>query len=187
MENPWKTLNSRYIYKNDWIRLREDQVITPAGKPGIYSVVETHPAIGIVALDEDGYVWLVGQYRYPLNTYSWEIPEGGAHEGETPAVAARRELLEETGLRAEKWTPLGEIYTSNCFTDEIATLFLAEGLTAGLSNPDPTEQLQVKRLHYNEVCRMISRGEIKDAMSIIALSRVQGILEKRGFSFDRLE
>ena len=102
-KNPWKMLSSKIIYKNKWICLREDQVITPYGTKGIYGFIETHPAIGIVPLNENIATYLVGQYRYTLNTYSWEIPEGGGHPGESHLETAKRELSEETGLKANKW------------------------------------------------------------------------------------
>jgi 8-oxo-dGTP pyrophosphatase MutT (NUDIX family) len=180
MKNPWTILSSRFIYQNNWIRLREDQVLTPDGKPGIYSVVETHPAIGIVALADNLDTWLVGQYRYPLKTYTWEIPEGGAHDGETLLQAGQRELIEETGISAAKWTLLGQTFTSNCFTDETATFFLAEELSIGDPAPDPTEQLQIKRLPFREAWRMVREGEIKDAMSVIALLHVHTALTASG-------
>jgi 8-oxo-dGTP pyrophosphatase MutT (NUDIX family) len=176
---PWKTLGSEVVYENAWIRLRHDRVITPGGGEGIYGVVETAPAIGVVALTGDLRVYLVGQYRYPLEQYSWEIPEGGGREGETLAEAARRELREETGLTARRWTSLGTAATSNCVTDEIAHFFLAEDLTEGDPTPDETEALEVKVVPFAEAHEMVRRGEIQDAMSIIALYRARDLLEER--------
>ena len=113
-ENPWTTISSEVKYENPWIKLKEDKVITPAGTEGIYGVVSfKNKAIGIVPVDENGNVYLVGQWRYPLEAYSWEIPEGGGPEGEKPLETAKRELKEETGLMASKWTLLGKLHTSN--------------------------------------------------------------------------
>lgn len=173
MKNPWKTLSTREIYRNAWIRLREDRVITPGGSPGIYGVVETKPAIGIVPLSEDLQTWLVGQFRYTLNVYSWEIPEGGGLEGEPVEQGARRELEEETGLRANNWTGLGTCYTSNSFTDEVAYLFLARDLQEGDPAPDITEQLTIRKVPFQQAWDMVQSGEIKDAMSVIALLRTR--------------
>ena len=103
--NPWTTLGSRPVYENPWIKVREDQVLRPDGQPGIYGVVEfKNRAVGVLPVEDDGAVWLVGQYRYPLQAYSWEIPEGGSAAGETPEETARRELQEETGLTAGIWS-----------------------------------------------------------------------------------
>lgn len=179
MNNPWKTLSTRLIYQNPWIRLREDEVITPAGKSGIYGVVETKPAIGIIPLSDDLHTYLVGQFRYTLNTYSWEIPEGGGKDGEDTREGAKRELLEETGLQAGKWTFLGTLYTSNSFTDEVGYLYLAEYLQQGLAQPDHTEELQIKRLPFLEAWQMVLDGEIKDSLAIIGLMRTYHLLKNQ--------
>jgi len=169
-KNPWRTLSSRMVYDNPWIRVREDQVVHPDGRPGIYGVVHyKNLAIGIVPIDAEGYVHLVGQHRYPLNQYSWEIPEGGCPEGEEPLAAAQRELLEETGLQAREWTLLGEAYLSNSVSDEKAIWFLATDLTRSKANPDGTEVLETRRMPFEDVMGMIERGEITDALSLVAL------------------
>jgi 8-oxo-dGTP pyrophosphatase MutT (NUDIX family) len=180
-DNPWIKLSSRDIYENAWIRVREDQVISPAGTPGIYGVVETRVATGVVALSDDQRIWLVGQYRYPVEQYSWEIPEGGAEEGETPLAAAQRELQEETGILASRWEPLGgEIHVSNCFSAERGVLFLARGLSFGESRPDHTEVLQLRSVSLRDALTMVDDGEIKDSLSIIAILRVARRLEGEG-------
>jgi len=178
-KNPWQKLSSKLIYQNPWIRLREDRVITPSGTKGIYGVVEAHPAIGVVPLTADGYTYLVGQYRYTLDVFSWEIPEGGGHPNETTWDGARRELREETGLSARQWTYLGTAYTSNSFSNEVAYFYLAEKLTQGATNPDHTEELAIKKLPFDEAWQMVLEGTIKDAMSVIGLLRVKEILRKR--------
>ena len=177
-KNPWKTLSTKLIYKNKWIRLREDQVITPTGIKGIYSVVETFPALGIVPLTEDLETYLVGQYRYTLNKYSWEIPEGGGNPGESHLESAKRELLEETGLKAKKWKYLESLYTSNSVTNEIAYIFLAEKLTEGKAHPEHTEELQIKKVKFIEAYQMVLDAAIKDAMSIIGIIRTYHYLKK---------
>lgn len=176
--NPWRAHSSELRYDNPWIRVREDQVSRPDGQPGIYGVVHfKNRAIGVVPLTEEGDTVLVGQYRYTLEAYSWEIPEGGGPLTESALEAARRELREETGLTADRWTYLGELHTSNSVTDELGAVFLAEGLHDGVSEPDGTEELQVRRLPLSEAHRMAMRGEITDALSIVALARVQAYLE----------
>jgi 8-oxo-dGTP pyrophosphatase MutT (NUDIX family) len=170
--NPWKTQSSRLVYENPWIRLREDQVITPAGTPGIYGVIEARAATGVVAVDDAGMIQLVGQYRYPTREYSWEIVEGGADPGEAPEFAVKRELREEAGLEARHWEPLGgPVHLSNCFSAEVAYLFIARGLQEVARNPDDTEQLQLRRVTFAEALHMVDQGEIKDALTIIALLR----------------
>ncbi len=177
--NPWQTRDSRVVYENDWIRVREDQVIRPDGNPGIYGVVETRIATGVVALTPENEVYLVGQYRYTMNFYSWEIIEGGTDPGEAPIDAAKRELKEEAGLTAEHWEPLGtEIHLSNCHSDERGFLFVARGLTEGAAEPDGTEQLQVKKVPVSEALAMIARGEIRDSMTIMALLWLERIRNK---------
>ena len=178
--NPWQTLSTKEIYKNEWMRLREDLVITPGGKKGVYGVVETSPAIGIVPITETLETFLVGQYRYTLDTYSWEIPEGGAEPGESHLTAAKRELKEETGLDSETWTELGTLYTSNSITNEIGYLFLAENLKEGISNPEHTEDLAVKKVPLMEAYQMVLEYEIKDCLAIIGIMRAYEYLKKTG-------
>lgn len=175
--NPWKTLSSKVVYTNHWIRVREDQVIRPDGEQGIYGVVECRKATGVVALTETNEVYLVGQYRYTMEEYSWEIIQGGGEDDESALAAAQRELTEEAGLVAEEWLSLGEeIHLSNCHSSERGYLFLARSLTTTASNPDGTEVLQLTTVPIDEAVAMAERGEIKDAMSIIGLLRVQKFL-----------
>ncbi|MDT4895978.1 MAG: hypothetical protein QOH25_1055 [Acidobacteriota bacterium] len=172
-KNPWQKLASREVYDNVWINVREDSVIRPDNEPGIYGVVHfKNIAIGILAI-EDEFIYLVGQYRYALDRYSWEIPEGGCGEGEEPLAAARRELEEETGLHAERWEKIGEAHLSNSVTDELAIWFLATGLTQGKHSSEGAEQLQVRRVTFQEALEMALRGEITDALSLLAIMQYQ--------------
>ena len=180
MKNPWKRISSREIYKNPWLRLREDQVISPNGTPTIYGVVETHPAIGIVPVTADLETYLVGQYRYTLDTYSWEIPEGGGAPGETTLETAGRELREETGLTAQRWTYLDTLYTSNAITDEIGYLYMAEELTEGEPEPDHSEDLVVKKLPFMEAYDMVRNFTIKDSIAVIGIMRTYEHLTNLG-------
>ena len=180
MKNPWKKISTREIYKNPWIRLREDQVISPNGTPTIYGVVEASPAIGIVPLTENLDTYLVGQFRYSLDTYSWEIPEGGGADGEEPLDTAKRELKEETGLSAKNWTYLDSLYTSNAFTNEIGHIFLAQDLEEGEAEPDHSEDLSVKKIPFTEAYEMVLNYTIKDALAVIGIFRVHEYLKKTG-------
>jgi len=172
MHNPWKTLSSRTVYQNRWITVREDQVITPAGTAGIYGVVQAAHATGIVALTSNAEVYLVGQYRYSMEEYSWEIVKGGANPGESPLEAAKRELREEIGMSAASFEPLGaEVHLSNCFTNERAYFFLARELSNVGAAPEETEKLEIRTLKLEKCLEMADSGEIKDAMTIIALQR----------------
>src|SRR5438477_6603494 len=175
---PWQVLGSRQVYENDWIRVREDDVIRPDGRPGIYGVVEFQGlAVAIVALTDDEQVYLVGQYRYPTDTYSWEVVEGTSEAGEEPLAAAKRELSEETGLTATEWLDLGCCQFSNSSTDQVGYLYLARGLTAGEPHPDETEELAVKVVPLAEAVAMSLSSEIDDAFSIIGLLRAWNYLE----------
>src|SRR5271167_62330 len=144
--NPWRTLSSRLVYENPWIRVREDQVRRPDGLPGIYGVVEfKNRAVGVLPVEADGSIWLVGQFRYPLRAYSWEIPEGGGLPSEMPEATARRELREETGFTAGRVELLSTSHLSNSVSDELAYLFRATELTPGEDCPEGTEKLEVRR------------------------------------------
>ncbi len=171
--NPWTTLSTRMIYENPWIRVREDQVLNPSGGKGIYGVVMfRNRAVGVIPIDDQDHTWLVGQYRYTHNRYEWEIPEGGCPEGESLIECARRELLEETGIIAQYYEPIAELQLSNSTTDEVAYLFIATGITHATASPEDTEQLEVKRVPVNEAILMAMSGEIRDAMSVVALLKL---------------
>jgi 8-oxo-dGTP pyrophosphatase MutT (NUDIX family) len=170
---PWTRHERRIAYQNAWITVYHDDVATPTGTAGIYGVVHfANTAVGVVAVDEHDRVVLVGQHRYTVDEMSWEIPEGGSPLGEDTLGGARRELREETGLKAKKWQPIGRFHLSNSISDEEAFLYLATELTRGLSAPDETEDLDVRWVDFETALSMIDSGEITDAMSVIGLQRV---------------
>lgn len=172
--NPWTTLSTKEIYDNAWIQVEEHQVLNPNGGKGIYGKVHfKNLAIGVIPIFDNGDTLLVGQYRYPLNAYSWEIPEGGGKLDVDPLDSAKRELIEETGLNATHWTKLIEMHLSNSVSDEFSIIYIAEGLTQGQAEPEETEQLQVKRLPLTEAIDMVLRGEITDSMSVAALLKLK--------------
>lgn len=176
-ENPWKTILSKNIYDNPWINLTEHQVINPNGGHGIYGQVSyKNLAIGIVVLDQDNNTWLVGQYRFPINQYSWEIPEGGGPLKSDPLISAQRELLEETGISAASWQEIQRMHLSNSVTDELAIIYLARELTFGEAEPEETEQLLVRKLPFSEAFQMVLNGEITDSMSVAAILKVKLML-----------
>lgn len=177
MENPWKTKSKTTIYQNPWIKLEEHEVVIPSGKDGIYGkVIFKNKALAIVPIDEDLNTWLVGQYRYTLEEYSWEIPMGGGLLELDILDSAKRELKEETGLTANKWTKIMRLHTSNSVTDEEGFVFLAEDLTQGETEFEETEQLQVIKLPLKEAIQKVMNGEITDAISIAGLLKVARIL-----------
>lgn len=169
----WKTLDSKIIYDNPWITLREDRVINPGGGENEYGHIHfKRRAIGIVPLDADGNTWIVGQDRYTLGEYSWEVPMGASEEGEAPLDTAHRELQEETGLTAGRMTPLMKLHTSNSITDEVGFVFVAESLEQGETNFDEMEVLDIRKLPLAEVVAMIECGDMTDAISVAAILRV---------------
>jgi 8-oxo-dGDP phosphatase len=175
--NPWTTHSIEERYNNNWIRITHREVTNPSGGPGIYGVVHfKNVAIGIVPVDQDGYTWLVGQYRYTLNQYHWEIPEGGCPQGESYLEAAQRELLEETGITAQTWIPLLETHLSNSVTDEYGVCFVARDLSFGPSHPEETESLEVRRVPLATAIDMVMQGEITDALSMMALLKAGRLL-----------
>ena len=180
--NPWVTQNSKLIYSNPRIQVDEYQVLNPAGNPGIYGVVSfKNVAVGIVPIDHQGFTYLVGQYRYPLNSYSWEIIEGGCPIGESLLLGAQRELAEETGLSASKFHYLLDLHTSNSVTNEHATVFIATQLEQGTAIPEETEQLRLHHCHIDQAIEWAKNGIITDAISLAALLKIDSIKKNPGW------
>lgn len=177
LHNPWQIKGQKLIYDNPWIGVTEYDVINPAGGKGIYGKVHFKGlAIGALPLDEQLNTYLVGQYRFTLNQYSWEIPEGGGALDVDPVLSAQRELLEETGLVAQSWTRIMEMHLSNSVSDEHAIIYLARDLSQQAACPEETEQLQVRKLPFEEAYRMVEAGKITDSMSVAAILKVKLML-----------
>lgn len=178
--NPWQTLSSEPIYENPWIKVREDQIINPKGGRGIYGVVSfKNKAIGIIPVDAEGHTYLIGQYRYSLNEYSWEIPMGGGLLEVDILESAKRELKEETGFTAQRWTNIARLHTSNSITDEEGFVFLAEDLIAGETEFEETEDLKIKKLPFAEAVRMVMDNEITDSISVAGILKAEKILKSK--------
>ncbi|THH41742.1 NUDIX domain-containing protein [Neolewinella litorea] len=171
--NPWRHKSTAIRYENPWIRVEHHEVVNPAGKDGIYGLVRyKNHAIGIVPIDDEGFTYLVGQYRYALDEYSWEIPEGGCPVGTGTLETAQRELREETGLVADSWEKLMEFHLSNSVSDEWGVAYVARNLRQESAEPEDTEELRLRRLPLREAIDMTLDGRITDALSILALQRV---------------
>jgi 8-oxo-dGTP pyrophosphatase MutT (NUDIX family) len=176
-KNPWQIISARETYDNKWINVTEYDIINPGGGKGIYGKVHfKNLAIGIVVLDEQWNTYLVGQYRFTLNEYSWEIPEGGGALDTDPLESAKRELLEETGLIAHDWTPILKMHLSNSVSDEYSIIYLARNLEQHAAMPEETEQLVVKKISFEEAWQMMQEGAITDAMSVAAIQKVKWML-----------
>jgi 8-oxo-dGTP pyrophosphatase MutT (NUDIX family) len=178
-ENPWQTIDKETVYENPWIKVTHNNVLNPSGNPGIYGVVHfKNKAIAIVPLDENNNTWLVGQYRYTLERYSWEVPEGGGPLNDSPLASAKRELLEETGITAKKWIAAGTFHLSNSITDEEAIVFVAKDLTFGEAQPEETEELRVKKLPFQEVVEMVMNGDITDGLAVAAILKIKLMMDR---------
>ena len=176
----WKELNRELKYSNPWIEVSESQVVNPNGGKGNYGVVHfKNLAIGVIPLDEDNYTWIVGQERFPFDgKYTWEIIEGGGALKDDPKDSARRELLEEAGLKAESLELIQEMDLSNSATDERALIYVARGLSFHDADPDETEKLQVKRIPFEELYQMVLKGEVTDSLSVAGVLKLKILMEQ---------
>jgi 8-oxo-dGTP pyrophosphatase MutT (NUDIX family) len=182
--NPWTILAQRSIYDNKWIGVTEFDILNPSGGKGIYGKVHfKNLAIGILPLDDEGNIWLVGQYRFVLDAYSWELPEGGGDPDQPPVESAKRELEEETGLVASEWSLLMEMHLSNSIGDEKAFVYLARGLEQREAIPEETEELAVRKLPFEEAYGMVESGEITDSISVAGILKVKLMLLQGQLSF----
>lgn len=173
-QNPWKITKSEEIYDTPWIKLVRHEVIHPSGNPGVYSVTHfKNLAIGVLPLDEDNNTWLVGQYRFPLNKYSWEIPEGGGALDVHPVESAKRELKEETGISAKEFIEIQRMHLSNSATDELAILYVAKGLSFGEAQPEESEELNCVKIPFEDVCQKVLTGEITDSLTVVAVLKTK--------------
>lgn len=175
--NPWKPRSSKKIYNNRWLSLHEDEVINPGGGISHYGKINfKNLAIGIIPLDENNNTWLVGQYRYVPDCYSWEIPMGGGPLNISPLESAKRELKEETGLTANDWQELMKLHTSNSVTDELGLVYVARELTQGETEFEETEDLLIQKVSLEEAVERVLAGEITDAISVAALLKLQHLI-----------
>lgn len=177
MANNWKKIDSEQVYDNPWITVEHHNVITPNNTKGIYGKVHfKNLAIGIIPLDEELNTWIVGQHRYTIDQYSWEIPMGGGQLDTDPLISAQRELQEETGLIADYWQHLLDIHTSNSVTDEYGSVYVAQKLTMGDTAFDPTEDLSIKKLPFTELVSMVLDGAITDSLSIAGVLKLNYLI-----------
>lgn len=175
---PWTVESDTVAYDNPWIRVNDCRVMRPDGAPGVYGVVHfKNLAVGVLPLHDDGTVPLVGQHRFPFDSYSWELPEGGGARDIAPIVSAQRELVEETGLTAQHWAPLVEFDLSNSVTDEKSVCFLAWGLSEGAADPDGDEILAHKRVSFSALHEMVLNGDISDSLTIIMVLKARALAE----------
>jgi 8-oxo-dGTP pyrophosphatase MutT (NUDIX family) len=175
-ENPWKTLSVRKVYGNPWLELWEERCLDPSGRPALYGKVSFRSkAVGIIPVDGEGHTWLVGQYRYCLNQYSWEIPMGGSPHPVPVLETARRELREETGLRARRFEQILFVHTSNSVTDEEGYVFVAEDLEQGETEHESTEKIEIRRLPLVEAVAMAMDGRITDGLSVAGLLKLAAL------------
>lgn len=178
MENPWVIKSQDVKYENNWIRVWEYEVVTPANKDGIYGVVETKQrGNAIIPMDVEGNTWLVGEYNFVLNDYKWNIPQGGTPLGEkTPLEAAREELQQETGITAEKWTKIMDLHPDYGILRSEVNVFLARDLSFGEADYS-TEQLKVHKLPFKDVVTMVRLGEITSGIAVSAILRLNDMLQ----------
>ncbi|MFN4082996.1 MAG: NUDIX domain-containing protein [Bacteroidia bacterium] len=177
-QNPWKILSKQTAYNNNWIEVVHHEVLNPSGNKGIYGVVKfKNLAIGIIPLDENNNTWIVGQYRFPLNLYSWEIPEGGGKLDTDPLESAKRELIEECGIEAKEWIHILTMHLSNSVSDEVSHVYVARNLNIVNAQPEETEQLVIKKIPFSELFNMVLNGIVTDAISVAAVLKLKHLID----------
>ncbi|MCZ2248721.1 MAG: NUDIX hydrolase [Bacteroidia bacterium] len=178
-ENPWTIIDSKEVYESPWILVKKFDVLNPVGKPATYSTVSfKNKAIGVIPLDKHYNTWIVGQYRFPIQEYSWEIPEGGGDPKVSYRESAERELLEETGITAKKYTEIMRMHTSNSASDEEAIVFIAQELSFETASPEETEVLNIRKLPFEELYKMVHQGKVSDAITIAAVYKTKVLIEE---------
>lgn len=176
----WKTLKSEVKYQTPWIEVVHHDVITPGGSNGIYGCVNFQNwAVGVIPLDDENFTWIVGQFRYPMQKFTWEIPEGGCPKNTDPLLSAQRELKEEVGITAKEWQLIQEMDLSNSATDEISFTYLARNIEIGAPEQDENEDITIKKIHFDELYEMVLNGEIRDAISVAGVYKVKQMMEKK--------
>jgi ADP-ribose pyrophosphatase len=175
-QNPWTILSRETVFEDPWLRLVQHQVRDAREERRTYATVQFKKrGVSILPIDHEGYTYLIGQWRLPLERYCWELPAGGCGRDESPIAGARRELKEEAGFSAREWRELLRIDLSTAITDETATCFLAWQLDRCVPAPDPQEILAERRLPFAEVLELVWNGEITDALSVAAVLKVHGM------------
>ena len=176
---PWTIVDSKQVYKNPWIEVQEDKVIRPDGKPGIYGVITTTPGTSILPLDDEGYVYLAEEFRYATRKPSIETPGGGSDIKEDILEAAKRELREEMGIVAKKWTPLGFVDPNTSILDSQTHLFLAQDLTFGKPEQEGTEVIKMIKVKFEEAVKMALENKITLAESVVCILKAKEHLRKK--------
>ena len=180
---PWKTLKAEERYSTPWISVSHHDIIDPSGRAGIYGVVHfKNLAVGIIPLDEEGNTWIVGQYRYPIDAYSWEIIEGGGSRERPPLESAQRELREEAGIAAVRWTEVLQMDLSNSASDEVAIIYVAQGLAFHAPEPDHNEELELRKVPFSELVEMVMRGDLRDSLTVAGVLKVERMLRDGALS-----
>jgi 8-oxo-dGTP pyrophosphatase MutT (NUDIX family) len=173
-QNPWKIIDKHTAYDNAWISVTHHNVMHLSGKLGVYGTVHfKRLALGVLVLDDENNTWIVGQYRFPLNQYTWEIPKGGGSLDVDPLISIKRELLEETGIVADWWIHIQSLQLSNSATDEIAHLYVAKNLTYQKATPDEDELLQQRKIPFDELYKWVCDGKITDALTVTAVLKAK--------------
>lgn len=179
-KNPWQTLRQKRIYQDHWLSLRKDKVKKPDGTEGVYSVIEHQGGVAIAAITENAEIYLVGEWKYPIAKYLWTVCAGGVEKGETGLSAAKRELEEEVGLLAKKWTALGYFYASPGATDEKVYVFLAQNLTPIKRKLDTTEKIKIRKVSFSKAISMVAASQINDSYAVVAILKSYSFLNRKG-------